>query len=271
MIERTDGELRRAFRAHGPTGGSGSAVPGSGWSGQWFVALGILALAAVAAGLVVGFRGWKARQLALAAYGAEVVAPTVEGLLAKVPPEIDREDWAAIVGESHDLLAALTSAGLLDRPAMEALRAEVADRVAAATAEGTAPDAGAVALNTLWNDLERRAGPVLTRAPKFQAPATLHELAGLAPPGVSNRDWEAAMLRTRALLASASDPARLSKDDRRALTEALAERLAGVKPGTARDALADAWEFGERLQPGTFHRPGLLKPIRADVSAGGDR
>jgi hypothetical protein len=60
------------------------------------------------------------------------------------------------VADTHALLVALTGAGLLDRSQMEALRADVAARVARATSESARAE-----LSKLWDDIEARAGPAV--------------------------------------------------------------------------------------------------------------
>jgi hypothetical protein len=82
----------------------------------------------------------------------------VDPLAAQVPPGVAPEEWREAVRKTHELLVALTGANLLDRPQMQALRAELAARVA-----GARPETARAALRSIWDDLCARAGPVLTR------------------------------------------------------------------------------------------------------------
>lgn len=134
---------------------------GRGYSGRWAVALGVVALLVVWIGLYGAFRGWRSRYRALAEFGRTSVAPTVDPLADRVPPGVDAGQWRGVVARTHAMLAFVTAAGLLDRPRMEALRDELSRRVAAAT-----PETAIAVLRAIWDDMERRAGPVLLRDPE---------------------------------------------------------------------------------------------------------
>lgn len=110
--------------------------------------------------LYVSFQSWKAHYRALAEFGRSEVAPVVDPLAELQPPGVAREDWRRAVADTHTLLVVLTTSGLLDRAAMEALRDELRGRVAAA-APATAIDT----LGGIWDDLVKRAGPTLTVKP----------------------------------------------------------------------------------------------------------
>ncbi len=117
-----------------------------------------LSLVVVGGLIYASFLDWRARHQELVAYGREQVAPTVAPLVDIKPPGVPAEDWQQAVADTRALIEALTAAGVLDRPRMEALKAELEAKVAAAT-----PETAVATLRALWDDLERRAGPVLNR------------------------------------------------------------------------------------------------------------
>jgi hypothetical protein len=140
----TNGHARQAVFA----GGSAS--------GRWFVIAGLLALLVIFGAVYLAFLDWRTRYRALAEFGAMEVAPLVDPLASRVPSGVDPEAWRRAVDDTHDMLLALTSAGVLSRSQLETIRAEVASRVARSTPATTRDE-----LIALWDDLERRAGPVL--------------------------------------------------------------------------------------------------------------
>ena len=245
-----NGQAGRLFRFDEPPGSAGPDVLGPRRSGRRFVIVGVSVVLAVAVGLGLAFRAWKAHQLALAEFGAREVAPVVDPLAERVPTGVEKAEWGRVVAQGHRLLVALTGSGALDRGRLEALRDELRERIAEAR-----PETAAFVLNAIWTDLEDRAGPVLTRAPKFQVPATVHPLASLRPPDVAPDAWALALLRTRAALAAASDPVRLPPADRRALQEDLLGLTAGVKAEAAVATLADVWDRAGPSIPEGFERP----------------
>jgi hypothetical protein len=116
----------------------------------------VLAILALWLGLNLAFRSWKARYTALAEFGASQVAPAIDPLARIKPPDVPPSDWQTAVNDTHAMLLALTGAGVLDRPQMEQLRQDIADRVAQAR-----PETAVKILAGLWDDLERQAGPVI--------------------------------------------------------------------------------------------------------------
>ena len=136
----------------------GATRSDQGHSGRWLVAVAVVTVLVVWGGLYLAFRGWRARVLARAAYGAREVAPTVDPIARLVPPDVSEDEWREAVRQTHDLIVALAGANLLDQAHLEQLRAELAARVAAARPE-TARDV----LRSIWDDLCARAGPVLAR------------------------------------------------------------------------------------------------------------
>lgn len=127
-------------------------------SGRRFVTIAVLTVLVVWGSLYLVFRHWRARVLARAAYGAREVAPTVDPLAQMVPDGVPPGEWRDAVEQTHALLVALTAANLLDQSQMQALRAELAARVAAAR-----PETAREVLRSIWDDMCARAGPVLAR------------------------------------------------------------------------------------------------------------
>ncbi len=125
-------------------------------SGRRFVVAGIVATLLIWGAVYLAFLYWRATYRALAEFGANQVAPLVDPMAERVPPGVEPGAWKSAVADTHALLVALTGAGLLDRPTMEALRADVAARVARAT-----PESARAELTRLWDDIEARAGPAV--------------------------------------------------------------------------------------------------------------
>ena len=125
-------------------------------SGRRFVIAGVIVVLVIWGAVTLGFRSWRANYEALAAFGATQVAPLVDPLADRVPPGVDPLAWRKAVADTHAMLLALTGSALLDRPTMDALR----DQIAALAARAT-PETARRELIALWDDLERKAGPVI--------------------------------------------------------------------------------------------------------------
>ena len=134
-----------------------AAVDESSASGRRFVIVGLIAILLIWGAVYLAFLYWRARYHALAEFGASQVAPLVDPLADRVPMGVDPIAWKKAVADTHGMLLALTGAGVLDRTQMEALRGDVAARVARATTPESARDE----LMALWDDLETKAGPVI--------------------------------------------------------------------------------------------------------------
>jgi hypothetical protein len=116
----------------------------------------VAAILALWIGLDLTFRAWKAHYNALAEFGASQVAPMIDPLASIAPPNVPATDWQMAVSDTHAMLLALTGSGLLDEAQMDDLRREIASRVAA-----TRPETARKTLAGLWDDLERKAGPII--------------------------------------------------------------------------------------------------------------
>ena len=125
-------------------------------SGRLVVVVLVSGLLAIWLGLDLAFKAWKARYEALARFGASEVAPRVDPLAALMPPDVAPAEWRGAVAETHAMLLALTGSGVLDRPEMEALGADLAERVARAR-----PETARQTLADLWDAIEHQAGPVI--------------------------------------------------------------------------------------------------------------
>ncbi len=143
-------------------------------SGRRTVVALVLTVLALWLGLDLAFRGWKARYDALARFGASKVAPANDPLAELIPPDISPIDWraASSLADTHAMLLALTGAGVLDRSQMDQLRQDVADQVARAR-----PETALKTLADLWDDLERKAGPVIAPGPDPYPPANSRHAA----------------------------------------------------------------------------------------------
>jgi hypothetical protein len=135
-------------------------LPGLGprHSGRAFVIAAGVALGVIGALLYAAFLHWRATHRELAAFGRDEVAATIAPLSEIEPPGVDAGPWRSAVADTRAMIEAVTASGALDRPRSEALRDELRGRVADAT-----PQTAVAVLRSIWDDLERRAGPVATR------------------------------------------------------------------------------------------------------------
>jgi hypothetical protein len=127
-------------------------------SGQRFVIAAALAMVIVVAVLTLVFRDWRARYRELAEFGAREVATKVDPIVEQVPPGIVPAAWQQAVADTHAMLVSVTASGILDRRAMEKLQADIAKRI-----ERARPDTAITELTDLWDDMESKTGPLLTR------------------------------------------------------------------------------------------------------------
>ncbi len=107
-------------------------------------------------GLDLTFRGWRARYRARAEFGAARVAPAIDPLAGATPPDVPPLEWRRAVADTHAMLLALAGSGILGESRMDELRRDIAARVALAR-----PETARATLAGLWDDLERRAGPII--------------------------------------------------------------------------------------------------------------
>ena len=157
-----------------PTDSPGPAPRVSGRRTVVTIVAAVLALWLV---LHLAFRGWKARYLARAEFGATRVAPVVDPLASTNPPDLPPADWRGAVADTHAMLLALTGAGVLDETQMDDLRRDIASRVARAR-----PETALKTLTDLWDDLERRAGPVIAPDKVPPPPNSRHAARHPRPP-----------------------------------------------------------------------------------------
>ncbi len=130
--------------------------PRPGASGRRLVLALVAAVLVGWGGLELAFRSWKVRYEARAALGARVAAPAIDPLARLDPPGLDPAAWARAVADTHAMLLALTGSGVLGEAQIEALARDIAARVARAR-----PETARATLATLWDDLQRQAGPVI--------------------------------------------------------------------------------------------------------------
>jgi hypothetical protein len=127
-------------------------------SGRVFITAGGLTLLVLSAVVFGFFQDWRSRYRALAEFGASRVAPAINPLVAHKPPGITIDEWEHTVDDTRAMLIAVTASGLLDKPTMEVLRNDLAERVAQ-----TKPETAVTELSRLWDEMETKAGPILTR------------------------------------------------------------------------------------------------------------
>lgn len=234
----------RQLRLDDRRGAAGADVLGPTRSGRWFVMALAFVLGAFAVALFVAFRQWKSRHVELAAYGARHVATALSPLADKVPPGLEPAAWARVVEQARAVLVGLTASGTMDLDQMRRLRGQIQEMVLSARPETAAP-----ALASLWNDLERRAGPGLTRAPRFELAGALGALAKIEAEGVAPEHWALLIVQTRAMLVALGNPRPLPMDVRRALRQRIEERLARATPKTAAADLAEVWDLVADVRP----------------------
>ncbi len=137
-------------------------------SGRAFVIVAVVAIAAIWGTLFLVFRDWRERHRALSAFGATEVAALVDPLASNVPPGVPARAWRSAVSDTHAMLVTVTSAGLLDRDGLESLRDDLRARISRMT-----PETEVKGLSDLWDDMQKRAGPVLlnrSSRPPFAPP-----------------------------------------------------------------------------------------------------
>jgi len=137
-------------------------------SGRGFVIGGVIGVLVIWGAVYLGFLAWRTDYRARAEYGATQVAPLVDPLADRVPPGVDPASWRQAVADTHAMLVALTGSGMLERP-MEALRTEIAALVVRST-----PATAQHELTALWDDLERKAGPLIAPDLTPPSPGTKH-------------------------------------------------------------------------------------------------
>ncbi len=146
-------------------------------SGRRVVGVMVAAVLTLWLGLDLAFRSWQARHRARAEFGATRVAPAIDPLAASPPPGVSPLEWRRAVADTRAMLLALTASGFLDEPKMEALRREIAAKVAAAR-----PETARTTLAALWDDLERRAGPLIAPDRSPPPPNSRHAARHPRPP-----------------------------------------------------------------------------------------
>jgi hypothetical protein len=128
-------------------------------------------------GLELAFRAWKADYDALAAFGAAEVAPSVDPLAELAIPDVPPQSWTHAVAETHAMLVALTASGALDRDRLIELRDDLRARVARAR-----PQTAKATLASIWDDLQRDAGPLIAPDLATSPPRGRHVQRHRRPP-----------------------------------------------------------------------------------------
>lgn len=130
----------------------------SPYSGRRFVTAAVVSVLLIWGALYFTFRDWRARFRERADFGKSHVATAIDPLAKIVPDGVDPGDWRLAVDETHLLIVRLTGSNLLNLREMKALRTELGARAARAT-----PATAKADLTAIWDDLQRRAGPILVK------------------------------------------------------------------------------------------------------------
>jgi hypothetical protein len=154
-----NGHVRR-YRLDGRDETPGTPALGHTHSGRLLILCGLAVLLVLWGVLLLIFREWRAQYRALAKYGATQVAPTVDVLVDQAPPGVNPREWQKAVADTRAMLVVVTSSGQLDRATMEQLRRDLTARFAE-----TVPNTAIRELTRLWDEMEAKAGPILTREP----------------------------------------------------------------------------------------------------------
>jgi hypothetical protein len=129
----------------------------AGHSGRVFVTVAVVVILVLWGSLFLAFRLWRSNYRERAEFGANVMAPAIDPLVAVVPPDVAPEAWRAAVADTHAMLLAVSGSNLLDRDQMAALGAKFGGRVASAR-----PETALETLAEVWDEMEFQAGPVVT-------------------------------------------------------------------------------------------------------------
>ncbi|HEX8201213.1 MAG TPA: hypothetical protein VF590_12055 [Isosphaeraceae bacterium] len=169
----------RPPRIDRPCGSVGDAL-GPRHSGRAFVVAAVLTVLLIWGLLALAFRDWRVRYRARADFGRHAVAAAIDPLASSVPPGVSPPEWRRAVDATHAMLVEVATSGRLDRPQLEALRADLARRVA-----GARPETARAVLAGIWDAMEsktRLRDP--TRRPELAAGP---RDASAAPPGPASR------------------------------------------------------------------------------------
>lgn len=160
-----DGYASRRFRfddlpstvVHTPASAFGADL-GPQHSGRRFVLLACSTILVLWGTLYVAFHDWRARYRARTSFGVTQVAPVIDPLAEIIPPEVGVAAWQDAVRQTHEMLAAVLSANLLDVGQMELLREEVKQTVERARLH---PETAREELASFWTAMADRAEFVL--------------------------------------------------------------------------------------------------------------
>jgi hypothetical protein len=104
--------------------------------------------------LYLAFSDWRERYRARTSFGVSQVAPTIDPLADVVTDGVSQTAWQEAVRQTHDMLAAVLSANLLDLGQMELLREELRQTVERSRLH---PETARAELAGIWNNMADRA------------------------------------------------------------------------------------------------------------------
>src|SRR5262249_13031076 len=114
----------------GPVASAALTGHPTGWhSGRRLVLLSGVGILVLWGSLYLAFRDWRERYRARARFGVTHVGPAVDPFAEIVPDGVGRAAWLEAVHETHEMLAAVLSANLLDVRQMVLLREELRQAV----------------------------------------------------------------------------------------------------------------------------------------------
>jgi hypothetical protein len=151
MTHEPDGPAgpARPYRVDRPAGAAEGM--GARHSGRAFVTAAVVTILLIGGGLSLAFHHWRAGYRARADFGRSAVASAVVPLAEQVPPGVPPTQWRRAVDQTRALLVEVTASGRLDRPQMQALRDDLARRVA-----GARPETARAELARIWDEMEAK-------------------------------------------------------------------------------------------------------------------
>src|SRR4051812_24081731 len=125
-----NGNGKAPTRIEAGAGPAGADPLGPARSGRRFVLRATIGLAITWLGLYLSFSGWRASYRRRIARAKAALGPVVDPLIGVRPPEMPEGEWRTTVERTRGMLLMLAGADRLDLSGVEALRRDLAARVA---------------------------------------------------------------------------------------------------------------------------------------------